>query len=116
MERDGVEMRKVMKRIGIAAGIAFLCFAGCLEVDPLVQGIRNGSATAVTNTVYHGWAYSDKPWGSYWTNGGDVEHPLFSVRAKYNWWYALAAVLTFGLYMPMDIEWCYDVGGNGGAK
>lgn len=103
-------MRTIIKSVVIVAGVVFLGLAGCIEVDPLMQGSRVGSVSPMTNTVYHGWGYSDKPWGSYWPNGGDSEHPLYSVRAKYNWWYALTAVLTFGLYMPMDIEWCYDYG------
>lgn len=89
---------------------SFLVCAGCIEVDPLIQGGRKGCVTPMTNAVYHGCAYSGKPWGGYWTAGGDREHAVYSVRAKYNIWYALAAVCSFGLYMPMDIEWRYDLG------
>lgn len=109
-------MNKIMKRLGVAAGIACFCCLGCIEVDPLLQGGRKGSLSSVTNTTYHGCAYSSEPWGREWTAGGDRRHALYSVRAKYNWWYALVATCTFGVYMPMDLEWRYDMGERKGVS
>lgn len=107
-------MNIIGKRILIGATLAFLCIAGCIEVDPLLEGGRQGPLSVMTNATYHGCAYCDRPWFSTWTGGGNRTNALFSVRAKYNWWYALAAVCTFGAYMPMDLEWRYDLGTEGG--
>lgn len=110
-------MNNNWKRLGVAAGIAVLCCAGCIEVDPLLQGGRKGSLSSVTNTTYHGCAYSSEPWFQEWTAGGDRRHALYSVRPKYNLWYALVATCTFGAYMPIDLEWRYDMGEKkGGAQ
>ena len=103
-------MNKMERCCAMMSLIALLCFVGCLEVHPLVQGGRTGNLSCVTNAVYHGCAYCDKPWGGHWTAGGDRQHALCSVRPKYNLFYALAAVCTFGVYMPMDLEWRYDLG------
>ena len=103
-------MNTTLKRLGAAAGIVYLCCAGCVEIDPLLQGGRKGSLSSVTNVTYRGCAYSETPWFQEWTVGGDRRHSLYSVRPKYNWWYALVAVVTFGVYMPMDLEWRYDMG------
>ena len=109
-------MNKTERLCAMLAWAALLCFVGCLEVKPLVQGGRSGSLSCVTNAVYHGCAYCDAPWGGGWTAGGDRQHALYSVRPKYNWYYALAAVCTFGIYMPIDLEWRYDLGEMGVTK
>jgi hypothetical protein len=103
-------MNSMRRCFVLVVGIVLFCIVGCLEVDPLIQGGRKGSLSCVTNAVYHGCAYRDAPWCGGWTAGGDRRHALYSVRAKYNWFYALAAVCTFGAYMPMDLEWRYDLG------
>ena len=109
-------MNNIRRCSVLAGGIVLLCAVGCLEVNPLVQGGRTGSISCLTNAVYHGCAYCDAPWGGGWTGGGDRQHALYSVRPKYNWFYALAAVCTFGAYMPMDLEWRYDLGVEEAAK
>jgi len=103
------------KKVLIALGAGFLACAGCIEVDPLVQGGSDGTLSTVTNFTYHGSAYRSTPWIGRWTGGGDLVHPLASVRPKYNWWYAFLATCSFGLYMPIDLEWRYDLG-EGGVK
>jgi len=35
----------------------------------------------------------------------DKRHTVAAVRCRTNYWYALATVLTFGLWAPIDIEW-----------
>ena len=94
----------------VMACIAMLLLVSCVETKPLLQGRRDGSASVVTNVVYHGCGYKDDFWMRHWNAGGNRQHHLLSVRPKYNYWYALAAVLSFGLYMPLDIEWKYDLG------
>lgn len=96
-------------RMGVVE-MLLIMHTGCIEISPLVQGGREGSLSTVTNTIYHGCAYKDDLWESHWSAGGDRVHALYSVRAKYNWWYALAAVCSFGIYMPLDLEWRYDLG------
>lgn len=94
----------------VVVGMVLLAHTGCVGVSPLVQGGREGNLSAVTNTSYHGCAYKDDLWESHWSAGGDHVHALYSVRPKYNWWYALVAVCSFGIYMPLDLEWRYDLG------
>lgn len=55
-------MNKTERLCAMLAWAALLCFVGCLEVKPLVQGGRSGSLSCVTNAVYHGCAYRDAPW------------------------------------------------------
>lgn len=105
-------MDKIKPSLAVVPLFALFCISGCIEVNPLVQGKRSCSLSCVTNAVYHGCAYSDAPWGGSWTAGGDRRHTLYSVRSKYNWFYALTAVCTFGAYMPMDLEWRYDLAGE----
>ena len=109
-------MDKIKSSYAIVALLAVFCMVGCIEVKPLVEGGRTGSLSCVTNAVYHGCAYCSAPWGGGWTGGGDRQHALYSVRPKYNWFYALSAVCTFGAYMPMDLEWRYDLGEGEVAK
>ena len=98
-----------LKFFAVACAAALL-LACCVETKPLLQGRRDGSASGVTNIVYHGCGYKNDFWMRHWNAGGDRQHHLFSVRPKYNYWYALAAVLSFGIYMPIDLEWSYDLG------
>lgn len=53
---------------------------------------------------------------SHWNAGGDRQRHLLSVRPKYNYWYALATVLSFGLYMPIELEWNYDFSSERDSK
>lgn len=96
----------------VALYIAILTLVGCIETKPLLQGRRVGTASIATNMVYHGCGYKDDFWMCHWNAGGDRQHHLLSVRSKYNYWYALATVLSFGIYMPIDLEWKYDVGSD----
>ena len=104
-----------VKRPKYAVVIAFclttLTLVGCVETKPLLQGRRDGTASVTTNMVYHGCGYKD-----HWNAGGNRQHHLLSVRPKYNYWYALAAVLSFGIYMPVDLEWKYDLGDERDCK
>lgn len=113
-----MEARKRWKHFKyvVVGCIAILSCASCIETQPLLQGRRDGSASVVTNTVYHGCGYKDDFWMRHWNAGGDHRHHLLSVRSKYNYWYALAAVLSFGIYMPVDLEWRYDLGGECDCK
>lgn len=107
---------QVKHGILLSAAVVFLLMSGCVEVDPSIQGRRSGSLSPMTNTVYHGCGYTEGPWGEPWNAGGDRRHSLYSVRMKYNVWYAVAAVCSLGLYMPMDMEWRYDLGEEGDGK
>ena len=100
----------------IAVCLATLSLVGCIETKPLLQGRRDGSASGVTNMVYHGCGYKDNFWMRHWNAGGNRQYHLLSVRPKYNYWYALAAVLSFGIYMPVDLEWKYDLGNERDCK
>lgn len=106
---------KRLKR-AVAVSIAMLSLTGCIETKPLLQGRRDGTASLTTNRVYHGCGYKDDLWMCHWNAGGDRQHHLLSVRPKYNYWYALATVLSFGIYMPVDLEWRYDLGSECGCK
>ncbi len=103
-------------KIFVVACAATLVLAGCIETKPLLQGRRDGSASVATNMVYHGCGYNDDSWMRHWNAGGDRQHHLLSVRPKYNYWYALATVLSFGIYMPIDLEWKYDLGNERDSK
>jgi len=95
-------MKKVITGISIAS-----LLSGCIEIDPLVQGAPAKEQFPMQSCSYWGSAYRDRPY-SPWADGGDNDHTLFSVRSKYNYWYAWVTVLSFGVLMPMDIEWKYN--------
>lgn len=100
----------------VSVCLILLSFASCIETKPLLQGRRDGRASIVTNIVYHGCGYKDDLWMSHWNAGGDRQRHLLSVRPKYNYWYALATVLSFGLYMPIELEWNYDFSSERDSK
>ena len=100
----------------VVVSIAVLSLTGCIETKPLLQGRRDGTASVTTNRVYHGCGYKDDLWMRHWNAGGDRQHHLLSVRPKYNYWFALATVLSFGIYMPVNLEWSYDLGSECGCK
>ena len=114
---DATENIKHLKHAIVAAAcLSTLTLVGCIETKPLLQGRRDGTASIATNTVYHGCGYKDDFWMCHWSAGGDRQHHLLSVRTKYNYWYALATVLSFGIYMPVDLEWKYDFGNESDCK
>ena len=96
------------RKISIVVVALLGLFGGCLEVDPLVQGRPTQQMFDLRSERYHGCAYKSDLWESEWANGGDQDHTLHFVRPKYNYWYAWATVLSFGLWMPMDLEWRYN--------
>ncbi len=110
---DGARVDSVVTRyrklsFRLLGAMALLMFSGCLEIDPLVQGAPTKEQFDMESRCYLGSAYRDRPYGKDWLDGGDQDHTLFSVRPKYNYWYAWATVLSFGIVMPMDIEWKYN--------
>lgn len=97
-----------IKMLGIASSLSIVLCNGCLEVDPLIQGAPSKEQSAMQSGCYLGSAYWDGPYCCEWAFGGDQDHTLYSVRPKYNYWYAWTTVLTFGLVMPIDLEWKYN--------
>jgi len=102
--------RKIAAVVSVC--LILLAFASCIETKPLLQGRRDGSTSIVTNVVYHGCGYKDDFWMCHWNAGGNRQHHLLTVRPKCNYWYALATVLSFGIYMPIELEWNYDLGND----
>ena len=95
-----------MKKMIIGMVMASL-LSGCIEISPLIQGAPSQEQSPMQSCCYWGSAYKERPY-SYWADGGDLDNTLFSVRPKYNYWYAWVTVLSFGIVMPMDIEWKYN--------
>lgn len=55
---------------------------------------------------YDGSCWSDTLWeDSPYITVEDKHHTLSAVRVRTNYFYALATVLTFGLWSPIDLEW-----------
>ena len=91
----------------VLVGLVISVCTGCIEIDPLIQGAPSREQYPCMSCCYWGSAYKNRPY-SYWADGGDQDHTLFSVRPKYNYWYAWITILSFGALMPIDIEWKYN--------
>ena len=69
------------------------------------------SGRAVRPYEYPPMRYDGSLWkDTLWENDNqivveDKHHTLAAVRVRTNYFYALATVLTFGLWVPMDLEW-----------
>ena len=87
-----------------------LCMVFCLGACGCQSSVRV-SGHAVRPYEYPPMRYDGSFWKKdLWEKSNhitveDKRHTLAAVRCRTNYWYALATVLTFGLWAPMDIEW-----------
>ena len=84
--------------------VAVCCLCGC-------QTSVRVSGRAVRPYEYPPERFDGSLWSdTLWEDGNiitveDKHHTLSAVRVRTNYFYALATVLTFGLWAPVDIEW-----------
>ncbi len=99
----------------IARLLSVLRFGACLIVCAVVlcgcQSSVRVSGRAVRPYEYPATRFDGSCWSeTLWEKDNyirveDRRHTLAAVRVRTNYFYALATVLTFGLWAPMDIEW-----------
>ena len=87
-----------------------LCMVFCLGVCSCQSSVRV-SGRAIRPYEYPPGRYDGSLWKqNLWEKENvivveDKRHTVAAVRCRTNYFYALATVLTFGLWAPMDIEW-----------
>lgn len=91
-----------MKSILTVAAAALLA-GGCMTAK--LSGLERAS-DPLREEVYrgNGWRRGHS-WGSGWSDEKACDRTLGSVQVKYTYLDALAAVLSFGLYMPVEIDY-----------
>ena len=88
-----------------------LCVSFCLMATCGCQSSVRVSGRAIRPYEYPPVRYDGSLWKqNLWEKENvitveDKRHTVAAVRCRTNYWYALATVLTFGLWAPMDIEW-----------
>ncbi|MBQ9446624.1 MAG: hypothetical protein IJU61_08530 [Victivallales bacterium] len=91
------------------ATCVMLCMVFCM-------GVCSCSSVRVSGRAIRPYEYPPMRYdGSFWKQDlweksnvimvEDKRHTVAAVRCRTNYWYALATVLTFGLWAPIDIEW-----------
>ena len=91
------------------ATCVMLCMVVCM-------GVCSCSSVRVSGRAIRPYEYPPMRYdGSFWKQDlweksnvimvEDKRHTVAAVRCRTNYWYALATVLTFGLWAPIDIEW-----------
>ena len=87
-----------------------LCMVFCIGVCGCQSSVRV-SGRAVRPYEYPPMRYDGCLWKqNLWEKNNmitveDKHHTVAAVRCRTNYWYALATVLTLGLWVPVDIEW-----------
>ena len=82
---------------------ATLMFQGCMTAK--LSGLERASDPAVEET-YHGNGWSrGGSWCGKWRDEKSNDRTLGSVRVNYTYLDALVAVLSFGVYMPVEIDY-----------
>lgn len=87
----------------IALGMmSALAMPGCMTAK--LSGLERAS-DPVKEEIYHGkgW-YRGRSWCGCWEDEKSCDRTLGSVQVKYNYLHALTAVLSFGIYMPIEID------------
>ena len=97
---------KVRKAIAAVLCMAVVCCAVCgCQTSVRVSG------RAVRPYEYPPGRFDGSLWkDTLWEDSNQIvvedrHHTLAAVRVRTNYLYALATVLTFGLWAPMDVEW-----------
>lgn len=89
----------------------FVCILLCLLVLCGCQSSVRVSGRAIRPYEYPAQRYDGSCWSdNLWEKSPyialeDKHHTLAAVRVRTNYFYALATVLTFGLWTPIDLEW-----------
>ena len=83
--------------------LVVLSLSGCMTAK--LSGLER-SSDPIKEEIYHGkgW-HRGRSWCGCWDDEKSCDRTLGSVQVKYNYLYALAAVLSFGIYMPIEIDY-----------
>ena len=93
--------RRVMRNL-VFVVLVFLAMSGCMTAK--LSGLERASDT-IKEETYHGngWCRGRSRCGC-WEDEKSCDRTLGSVQVRYNYFHALAAVLSFGIYMPIEID------------
>lgn len=101
--KDAIVDRRFTHLQTVACGImTALVMSGCMTAK--LSGLERAS-DPIKEEIYHGngWCRG-RSWCSAWDDEKSCDRTLGSVQVKYNYLHALAAVLSFGTYMPVEID------------
>ena len=101
-----------MKRL-IYAAMIVCAAAGCSTVVT-VSGYEDSESSlcARGSDRYDGCFWNDRLWEDDWLTKKDPDRTLKIVRTRIKPWQPIAAVFSFGLWVPVYVEWEL----NGGAQ
>lgn len=101
-------MRKMTNTMSVVAGGVLLAATfGCTtmapvsgyETDAVACGQKGGSDR------YDGCFWNDRLWEENWLTKKSTNQTLKVVRCRLAAWQSIAAVATFGVWVPMYVEW-----------
>jgi len=94
-----------MKNLIMASAIV-LAAVGCSTVVP-VSGheIGDSALCSIGSDRYDGCFWNDRLWEEDWLTKKDTERTLKIVRTRIKPWQSIAAVFTFGIWVPVYVEW-----------
>ena len=97
-------MKRSMKRLMVATLVSMSVFAsGCMTAK--LSGLERASDPA-KEEVFHGKGWCrGRSWCCRWNDEKSSDRTIGSVQVKYNYLHALSAVFSFGLYMPIEIDY-----------
>ena len=95
-----------MNRLILSAAI-ILAAVGCSTVVP-VSGYEDGNVTTTCargSDRYDGCFWNNRLWEDDWLTKKDTERTLKTVRTRIMPWQPVVAVFSFGLWVPVYVEW-----------
>lgn len=94
--------------------MAVWAMPGCMTAK--LSGLERAS-DPLKEEVYHGRGWCrGRSWCGCWDDEKSCDRTLGSVQVRYNYFHALAAVLSFGIYMPIGIDYRLNPKGVEGAS
>ena len=104
---------KIVQSI-VWSGVVMLTLSGCMTAK--LSGLERAS-DPIREEIYHGKGWQrGRSWCSCWEDEKSCDRTLGSVQVKYNYLHALVAVLSFGVYMPIEIDYRLNPKGVEGAS
>ena len=97
-------MKRNMKRLMAMTLVSVSAVtSGCMTAK--LSGLERAS-DPIKEEVFHGngWCRG-RGWCCGWNDEKSCDRTIGSVQVKYNYLYALSAVFSLGLYMPIEIDY-----------
>ena len=101
--KSAVGYRRLKHLQNVVCGImTALVVSGCMTAK--LSGLERAS-DPIREEIYHGngWCRG-RSWCGAWDDEKSCDRTLGSVQVKYTYLHALVAVLSFGIYMPVEVD------------